>query len=276
MYLQRFFGEDGAPHPCAQCTGDERLDFDVRMAYQPIIDAARRSIFAYEALVRGMDGEGAGEVIARVRPQQLYRFDQTCRVKAIETAAMLGMTTRLSINIIPNAVYEPATCIRLTLAAADRCGFDPKRLIFELTESERMHDTAHVVGIVTDYQRRGFLTAIDDFGAGYAGMSLLADFQPDLVKLDMGLIRGIDASAVRRTIVGGIVRTCADLGCRILAEGVETMEEYRALRAIGIELFQGYLIARPQLEALPEVPAALWDRLEPVERLNTGVGVEFS
>ncbi len=262
MYLQSFFGEHNQPNPCASCQGDDRLDFEVRMAFQPIVDGTSRSIYGYEALVRGSNGEGAGEVIARVRPEQLYRFDQTCRVKAIETASRLRLSTKLSINIIPNAVYQPATCIRLTLAAAERCNFDPTQLIFELTESERMRDTAHVVGIVKDYQSRGFLTAIDDFGAGYAGLGLLADFQPDLVKLDMGLIRGIDTSQARRTIVAGITRTCVELGCVVLAEGVETISEYRILRGMGITLFQGYLFARPALEALPQVDAAAWDLME--------------
>lgn len=263
MYLQSFFGEHKQPNPCASCQGDDRLDFEVRMAFQPIVDSASRSIYGYEALVRGANGEGAFEVIGRVRPEQLYRFDQTCRVKAIETAARLKLSTKLSINIIPNAVYQPANCIRLTLAAAERCKFDPTKLIFELTESERMRDTAHVVGIVKDYQSRGFLTAIDDFGAGYAGLGLLAEFQPDLVKLDMGLIRGIDTSPVRRTIVAGITGTCVELGCVVLAEGVETVAEYRILRGMGITLYQGYLFARPALEALPEVDPAVWDLLEP-------------
>lgn len=264
MFLNAFFGDVENPHPCGNCDGDDRLDFEVRMAFQPIVDSSKRAVVAYEALVRGMDGEGAASVIARVRPEQLYRFDQTCRVKAIVTAAALGMQTRLSINFIPNAVYEPATCIRLTLAAAKICGFAADRLIFEITESERIRDTAHVVGIVKDYQSRGFLTAIDDFGAGYAGLNLLADFQPDIVKLDMGLIRNLDEDHVRRSIISGIVTTCRTLGCELLAEGVETAGEYRALRQMGITLYQGYLFARPGLESLPTVDPALWDRLETV------------
>lgn len=262
MYLKSFFGDAPSPHPCASCNGEDLLDFEVRMAFQPIVDARDRSLFAYEALVRGEGGEPAGTVIARLRPEQLYRFDQTCRVKAIETAAKLDMQVALSINIIPNAVYQPATCIRLTLAAAERCGFDPQRLIFELTESERMRDTAHVVGIVKDYQRRGFRTAIDDFGAGYSGLSLLVGFQPDLVKLDMHLIRGLDGDAVRREVVRGILGICASLGCRALAEGVETAGEYRVLRGMGVELFQGYLFARPALEALPQVPTEVWEEID--------------
>ena len=263
MFLKGFFGDVGNPHPCANCQGDDLLDFDVRMAFQPIVDSGSRTVFAYEALVRGMDGEGAPAVMSRVRPEQTYRFDQTCRVKAIATAARLGMQSRLSINFNPNAVYEPATCIRLTLAAATMCGFDTGQLIFEITESERIRDTSHLSRIVQDYQRRGFLTAIDDFGAGYAGLNLLAEFQPDIVKLDMALIRGIDQHHVRRSIVAGLATTCRALGCQILAEGVETAEEYRTLRAMGITLFQGYLFARPGLEMLPTVDPALWDLLEP-------------
>ncbi|MFD0740131.1 EAL domain-containing protein [Lysobacter koreensis] len=262
MFLTTFFGEGNSPNPCAACQGDDRLGFDVRMAFQPIVDASTRSIYAYEALVRGMDGEGAGEVIARLKPDQLYRFDQTCRVKAIATAARLGMTQRLAINFMPNAVYEPATCIRLTLAAASMCGFATEQLIFEVTESERVHDIPHLVRILEDYQGRGFMTAIDDFGAGYSSLNLLADFQPDIVKLDMALIRGIDRHPVRRAITRGTVTTCRELGCTVLAEGVETVEEYQTLRAMGITLFQGYLFATPALEALPTVDGALWELLE--------------
>ena len=262
MFLKAFFDNADTPHPCASCQGEDQLDFDVRMAFQPILERSTRSIFAYEALVRGMEGQGAGQVIGRVTPEQMYRFDQTCRVKAIATAARLGMQTRLSINFNPNAVYEPATCIRLTLAAAGMVGFDTRKLVFEITESERIRDTAHLVDIVNDYQRRGFLTAIDDFGAGYAGLNLLSNFQPDIVKLDMALIRDIDTNFVRRSIVTGILATCQELKCVVLAEGVETMGEYRALRDLGIDLFQGYLFARPALEALPEVDPALWDALD--------------
>ncbi len=262
MFLKSFFGDADTPHPCASCRGDDLLDFDVRMAFQPIVQRSTRSIFAYEALVRGMEGQGAGEVIARVTPELMYRFDQTCRVKAIATAARLKLRTRLSINFNPNAVYEPATCIRLTLAAAEMVGFDTGKLVFEITESERIRDTGHLVGIVNDYQRRGFLTAIDDFGAGYAGLNLLAEFQPDIVKLDMALIRDVDSNRVRRSIVTGIVATCSELDCAVLAEGVETIGEYRVLRDLGIDLFQGYLFARPELEALPAVDPAIWDALD--------------
>ncbi|WP_202842307.1 EAL domain-containing protein [Luteimonas saliphila] len=231
------------------------------MAFQPVVDARDRSIYGYEALVRTADGGGAAEVLARVRPEQLYRFDQTCRVKAIVTAAELGLRQRLFVNFFPNAVYQPATCIRLTLLAAQMTGFPTERLVFEAAESEQVRDHAHVSRIFNDYRSRGFQTAIDDFGAGYAGLPSLIAFQPDLIKLDMGLIRGIDADPVRRAIVSGIARIGSGIGSTLLAEGVETAAEYRTLRSIGIDLFQGYLFGRPALERLEPVADATWASL---------------
>lgn len=157
-----------------------------------IIDLRDRSLYAYEALVRGTDGSGAASVLARVNDQNRYAFDQACRVKAVELAARLGMPCRLSINFLPNAVYRAATCIRATLAAARRFGFPTERIIFEITESEQLVDKAHLKEIIEEYQRQKFMTAIDDFGAGYSGLNLLAEFQPDIIKLDMALVRGID------------------------------------------------------------------------------------
>ena len=252
-YLENFFAGDPAAAGCINCRGAQSFPRSLQMAFQPIVDVEKNDVFAYEALVRGGNGESAGEVLADIFTDQIYTFDQTCRVLAIETAQKLGMKAFLSINFLPNAVYEPATCIRLTLAAAERVGFPTDKLIFEMTESEQIRDPEHALRIVRDYQRRGFLTAIDDFGAGFSGLNLLAEFQPHLVKLDMALTRGIDHQPARRAIVGGVIGTCTALGCRIIAEGVETVEEYHTLYAMGIRLFQGYLFARPQIGALPPV-----------------------
>ena len=103
---------------------------------------------------------------------------------------------------------------------------------------------------------RSFATAIDDFGAAYADYGLLAAFQPDIVEVDMSLVRGIDADPVRLAIVRGVVRTCGELGVRVVAEGIETRAELHALRAIGVTLFQGYLFSRPVIATLPPIA---WD-----------------
>ncbi|WBH17063.1 EAL domain-containing protein [Sphingomonas radiodurans] len=226
------------------------------MAFQPIVDAETGRPFAYEALVRGSNGEGAYDVLSQVTPENRYAFDQQCRVTAIELAVAAGIIdtgARLSINFLPNAVYSPVACIQLTLKTARATGFPPDRLIFEFTENEEMADTSHVKTIVETYRKMGFATAIDDFGAGHAGLGLLAKFQTDLIKLDMDLIRGVDTSLPRRMIIESVVRLCENLGITVIAEGIETVAEYEALRAIGVRYIQGYLLARPGFRTLPEI-----------------------
>lgn len=222
------------------------------MAFQPIIDlAAGGATLAQEALVRGPDGQGADWVIGQVTPETLYAFDQACRVAAIEEASRLGLQTRLAINFLPNAVYNPLACIQTTLRASERTGFPRDRLIFEISEREKVVDTKHLLHIFQAYRAMGFAVAIDDFGAGHAGLALLADMPVDMVKLDMSLIRGCDADRARRVILAHTVRACGELGVRVIAEGIETEAECATLREIGVTLFQGYLFARPAFRSLP-------------------------
>lgn len=240
---------------CAGCRDGEAFPGRIAMAFQPIVSAADGSIFAYEALVRGENGEGAGTVLARVTEENRYAFDQACRRTAIRSAASLGLHdrgARLSINFMPNAVYRAEACIRLTLETARETGFPLSSIIFEFTENEMIRDTGHVKDIVRAYKSYGFLTALDDFGAGYAGLGLLANFQTDIVKLDMDLVRDIDTDRARRAIVRGIVLMAKDLGITLIAEGIETAGEYAVLRDLGIDHLQGYVIARPGFMCLPE------------------------
>ena len=237
---------------CVGCRNADANAFEIpfTMAFQPIVDVAAHRIWGYEALVRGVGGQGAFEVLSQVTEANRYAFDQACRVKAIELAGSRigGSDTKLSINFMPNAVYEPKACIRATLEAASRTQFDPTRLMFEFTENEHMRDAGHVSNIVSEYRKMGFTTALDDFGAGFAGLSLLARFPTELIKLDMELLRGIDTSPVKQSIVRGIVGIARELNITLLAEGVETEAELVVLRLLGINLFQGYYFARPQVE----------------------------
>ena len=240
---------------CEGCGEGVTQPFPFTMAFQPIVSASRRSVFAYEALARGLSGESAATVLARVTRRNRYAFDQSCRRTAIELAARLGIVERgvcLSINFIPGAMYEPENCVRATLAAARRAKLPADRLIFEVTEGEEVMEPLHLAKIFAVYRRHGFLPAIDDFGAGYAGLNLLAEFQPNIIKLDRKLIQDIDASRPKQSIVRGVLSVCRDLAITPIAEGVETEAEYRTLRDLGIDLFQGYLFGRPSFEALEE------------------------
>jgi EAL domain-containing protein (putative c-di-GMP-specific phosphodiesterase class I) len=241
---------------CEGCRDDVPLPFEFKMAFQPIVDLKSNRVWGYEALVRGPNGESAWSVLSQVTEEIRYRFDQAARVLAIETAGRLyaGRDMKLSINFMPNAVYEPTACIQKSLAAAKRVDFPHKNLMFEFTENERIEDPAHVQKIVEAYKKFGFWTALDDFGAGYAGLGLLARLQPDLIKIDMELLRDIHLSRAKQAIVAGIVGIARELDITVLGEGVENDEELAVLRAAGISLFQGYHFAKPALMALPEVP----------------------
>lgn len=240
------------PTGCRNCRDRQPLDIPITMAFQPIVDIQARSIFGYEALVRGKQQESAGVVLGKVNEDNLYSFDQTCRVIAIDLAARLGLQGILSINFLPNAVYQPETCIRATLEAAAEADFPRDRLMFEVTEGEKVTDVPHLKGIFEAYRRQGFITAIDDFGAGHSGLNLLADFQPDILKIDMALTRNIDQDPVRQAMVKHLTRLCEELSIRVIAEGIETRDELSALRDVGLRLVQGYYLARPAFEALPD------------------------
>lgn len=241
---------------CTGCRDGEAVDFPFAMAFQPIVDMRSREPFAYEALVRGGNGEGAATVLERVTPTNQYAFDQSCKVKAIKGAVAAGIlrtNAKLSINFLPNAVYSPMACIQLTLKTAAAMAFPTERLIFEFTENEQMSDPQHVANIVSAYEGMGFGTALDDFGAGYAGLGLLARFQPKYIKIDMELIRDIDTSRPKLTIVSGIVKIASELGITVIAEGIEAPQELAVLQATGVHLIQGYLLAKPQFKGLPDI-----------------------
>jgi EAL domain-containing protein (putative c-di-GMP-specific phosphodiesterase class I) len=238
---------------CAQCRSGAGLDFDFSFAFQPVVDVEAGVITAYEALVRGPTGEGAGSVLAQVDEDNRYSFDQACRVRAIALAAELGCQTRLNINFMPNAIYRPELCIRATLEAAERFSFPIDRLTFEFVEGEDIADKKHLSNIVRSYRALGLRTALDDFGAGYSGLNLLAEVPTDYLKLDRLLLQDIHASPTRQAIIEGMTLICHRLNISLVAEGVESEAEYRWLYNAGIRLFQGYYFARPGFEQLPQV-----------------------
>ncbi|MTI63056.1 EAL domain-containing protein [Methylophaga sp.] len=241
------------PAGCSQCLDTNGSEIDFSMAFQPIVDIQEKNIFGYEALVRGPNQEPAGFILDKLNDNNRYYFDQAIRVKAIKTAVELELDSVLSINFFPNAVYRPETCIRTTLNACEEYGFPINKIMFEVTESERIEDRQHLKNIFAYYNQKGFITAIDDFGAGFSGLNLISDWQPNIVKLDMNLIRNIDKDETRQHLVSSVIGFAHKVGIRIICEGVETVEELSVLEQMNVSLFQGFLFAKPAFEALPAV-----------------------
>lgn len=235
-------------------------------AFQPIVDSHTGEAFAYEALVRGPAGEAAGTVFSRVGKKDIYRFDRECRITAVRMAAQLDMRSYLHINCLPGALLDPEYGINTSLSAAAECGFPSERIVIELTEGELLHDAAGFAKTMHAYRSMGVKFAIDDFGAGYSGLNLLADFQPEFVKLDMNLCRGIDSHVRRQAIVRGIAQVCRDLGIDLMAEGIEGLKEYRWFNEQEVTLLQGYMFGKPEFQKLPKPHLPSGAIYQPVKR----------
>lgn len=222
------------------------------IAFQPIVNAATLSVYSQEALVRGAQGESAQALFLSVAPDCLPQVDAMFRHEAIRIAGEQGLSSTLNLNVIPSSLERSTDVLLETLKAAEAAGIRADQLLLEITEGEIIVDLGGFAQTIDQLRQSGLRFAIDDFGAGYAGLNLLADFQPDVVKLDMQLVRNIPSLGPRQAIVRGIARTCLDLGIDIIAEGVETEDEYFWFLDEGISLFQGYLIARPSLGLVSE------------------------
>lgn len=193
-------------------------------AFQPIVNVEARQVVSYEALVRGPGNEPAFHVLDCVPMFNKYQFDQDSRVAAIARAAKLGLDCHLNLNFLPQGLYAAPASISATLDAAVENNVPIEHLNLEVTEEEVITDCAHFAAKLNEYRRLGLKITIDDFGAGYAGLNLLAELQPDQVKIDMNLVRGIDKHGPRQAIVCAVTQVCADLGIDVIAEGIETVQ----------------------------------------------------
>lgn len=226
--------------------GPDLLSFT--MAFQPIVDVAKRRIVAHEALVRGTAGEGAASILSQVDGGNLDGFDQACQVRAIELAARLRMPGRLHVNVQPQAIPDPRGCMRTTLAAVERTGFDAARLTFEIIETEVVTDNGHLGRVVKEYKRHGLRVALSNLATAQSGLARLAEIEPDIVKIGRPLVHDCDRDHKRLSIIASIIRLGEVIGTTTIVEGVERASEAAALQSVGAQLMQGFLFSRPIFE----------------------------
>jgi len=227
----------------------ELIDFSY--SFQPIIDVEKKKIFSYEALLRGKNNESPMEVIQKLFHDDLTTIDNEGLPKAIHLAAYLGLSKLTNLNISPLSIVDNPKLIDNLIVNARKSDIDPEMIILEILERDLVEKPDEFIQIIDAYRSTGINFAIDDFGAGFAGLNLLTYFQPRFIKLDMKLIRDVDHQGPRQAIIRGIKKTCIELGIDIIAEGVETGEEFQWLKNEGIYLHQGYFLAKPTFEELP-------------------------
>lgn len=234
-------------------------------AFQPIVDTRTQRVVSYEALVRGLDNESAGTLLASVPDADLHAFDVEARRRAIALAAELCLTADLNLNLLPGSLLSEDPDLARTMDAARECGLPISRIVVEISEHELIHDPGRLRQQLAAFRASGGRVAIDDFGAGHSGLSLLADFAPDIVKLDAHLCRDLDLDPRRQAIVRAILRCCRELRCDVVAEGIERAGEFQWGLEEGVSLFQGYLFGRPAFERLAPVST-----MPSVERCESG------
>lgn len=223
--------------------------FDVAMgnlwiAFQPIVMWPSTEVFGYEALVRSTDASLGSpgrlfEAADRLgRTQDLGRKIRTAIAAAVGALPDEGL---VFVNLHPVELADPQL-------AGDKSPLAPfgPRLVLEITERSQLDRVDDLRGRIAALRELGCQIAVDDLGAGYAGLSSFSQLEPEIVKLDMSLIRGIDRSTRKASLVRSMISVCAkDLGTRVVCEGVETESERDALDALGADLLQGYLFGRP-------------------------------
>lgn len=225
--------------------------------FQPIVACRRQQVYGYEALIRGPSDSALHSPLslfdAASREGRLVELDLLCREVAIAAFGQLGLPGKLFLNVTPMAVTEADFRHGETSRFLKRCGLAADRVVIELTEQFPIHDYAVMRTAVAHYRAMGFSIAIDDLGAGHAGLRHWSELRPDYVKVDRHFVQGVDQDQNKRQFIRSILDMARSLGCAVVAEGIETLEEYRTLWSAGLTLGQGYHFARPA----PNPPVSL-------------------
>ena len=222
------------------------------LAYQPIVRASDHSIFGFEALLRSDEPSlttPAAILHVAERLGALNRLGRAVRNQAAITVASAHRSYALFVNLHPQDLFD----VDLSDAAAALSAV-AGRVVLEVTERASITDFELARQKIAELRHKGFRIAVDDLGAGYAGLSSFAILEPEFVKLDMTLVRNVDQSTVKQKLVKSIATSCRDMGLYVIAEGVETREERDAAIELGCDLLQGFLFARPG----PAFPGVSW------------------
>lgn len=223
-------------------------------AFQPIVDPFMQQIVSWEALIRTPEGDSPATYFQTLPQDALYEADLKSKQVALSMASALGLHTQtLSLNLLPMTLVNVPNAVDFLLTVIEANGFVPEQIVVEFTESEAISRFDEFTHSVRQLKSAGISVTIDHFGAGFAGLQLLAQFQPDRIKINRDLIANVHKSGPRQAIVQAIIKCCASLEIQFCAVGVELAEEWMWLESAGISQFQGHLFASPRLGGIPAV-----------------------
>jgi len=234
----------------------------IHAVYQPVVDVEDARVVGYEALTRVNHGRFQNADLlfkAANENDSLWSLERLCRRKALEGLPALGSEELLFLNVQPDALYDPELRDVAFLDRLREAGLNPGRIVLEMTEHSAVRDFPSFRRTLHHFRSRGFRLAMDDVGSGYSGLQAIAELAPDFIKADMTLVRDLHRNAIKRELIATIRRFSDRTGITLIAEGVETRDELRTLRDLGVRCAQGFLFARPG--APPHVPD--WEVLQP-------------
>ncbi|MCX8083674.1 MAG: EAL domain-containing protein [Calditerrivibrio sp.] len=218
--------------------------------FQPIFDIRSNTVYAYECLSRGRKIDGSimppNIMFESARKTELiFNLDRLCRISALKNAKSKGLDANIFINFTPTSIYNPEYCLKDTIEAAVNLGYNFEKIVFEVVESERVENIEHLKSIFDFYKGMGFRVALDDVGSGYSSLNMLAKLKPDIIKIDMELIRNIHLDTAKKAIVNSLVLISHEIKALTLAEGIESEDELKVIRDLNIDLAQGYFLGKP-------------------------------
>lgn len=229
--------------------------------FQPIMALENPRIIGFEALIRGPEGSPLQfpDKLFQVahESRSLASLEFACREVSCEVFAKLKLPGKLFLNMSPIAFTDSQYRDGVTREILQRVGLSAERVVFELTESQPLDELDLLRAASDHFQRQGFAVALDDLGAGYAGLRVWSELRPDYVKIDRHFISGIDRDPVKREFVRAMLDIAHRIGHKAIAEGIETEAEFTTLIALGVEYAQGYFIARPQAVPAITLPPAI-------------------
>lgn len=230
----------------------------INAVFQPICNISTYQIHGFEALSRGPEHSPLYSPVPLFKTAayegRLSELESLCRRISIQQFKNSALPGKLFINISPKALLDPNHAKGLTLSLVQDLGLHPSQVVIELSEQYPADDIDLLKSCLNHYRSQGFLTAIDDLGAGYSGLRLWSELAPDYVKIDRHFIDSIDSSPVKQEFVRSIVDLCQNLSCKVIAEGIETEKELAVLKQLGIIYCQGYLLGRPETSPKTSIP----------------------
>lgn len=222
---------------------------DLSALFQPVMDIANNTFIGFEGLIRGPADSplhSPANLFGAAKQQGLeLEIEMLSRQIVLESFAAQRLPGKLFLNVSPETLMNPNFKNGQTLAYLEKLGIDPKQVIIEITENQPTYDFEAMRNALLHYRSMGFQIAIDDLGEGFSSLRLWSELRPEYVKIDMHFVQGANADPLKRQFLKSIHSIAQSSGTQVIAEGIETDAEFRAIRDIGIACGQGYFIARP-------------------------------